>query len=352
MELKVLRNNNNGARRSALVIPVACAVLLSCTAFTSFAETGAGVAVDSASKVTLSATQTDFTLPLSIDHADAFAGVELAVQCGDGVTIESVDYSSKNMSYAGPAEARGLVWFATFSGSNELAGRLTATIHATYEGKANTSLVIDHAAFYTIDGSSFRTENMPLRKTVEITKEGAAHTPPPLEPPNTGNPPGAGNPPSGAEVNGGASGNGNDAEESGDSPTGTTTDRNTQPGRATEVSDSAPTAIPAVITNALADSAGSADNPGSASIIQNEQITSGDTEDTQQTSISSSIVPRAGGNTNTMTPSGDAAAMSTAAMIMALACLAAFAFSGFLFIKRRKDEKNRMKKRDEIKEAM
>jgi uncharacterized membrane protein YebE (DUF533 family) len=87
----------------------------------------------------------------------------------------------------------------------------------------------------------------------------------------------------------------------------------------------------------------------SATGAQNEHITSGDTEDTQQTSISSSNVPRAGGNANAMIPDDNVSAMSTATLIMALSCLAALAFLGFLFIKRKRDEK---KKKDEMKEVM
>jgi hypothetical protein len=396
--MEVLMNKQDRFR--LFVIPVVVATLLSFTTVASFADTGGSVAVDSASKVTLTAAQTDYTLPLSIDHADAFAGVELAVQCGEGVTITSVDYS-KNISHAGPTEARGLVWFATFSGDNEFAGKLTATVHVNYEGSANTSIVIDHAAFHTIDGSAFRTENVPLRKTVEIVREGDAHTPPPLDPPDTGNPPGAGNPPSGAgnppggtqnsgagadnpivdntggapqsNSNGsnnttkagetkagntkssgsknsssGSSSKSGSSKSSSDTPSSTVVDRNTQPGKATAVSNSAPAAIPAVISNPLAN--GSAG--GGAANTQNEQITSGDTEDTQQTSISSSKVPRAGGNANTMIPSDDIDALSTATLIMALACLAALAFLGFLFIKRKRDEQKKRDKEDVTKEVM
>jgi hypothetical protein len=50
-----------------------------------------------------------------------------------------------------------------------------------------------------------------------------------------------------------------------------------------------------------------------------------------------------------MIPGDDIAAFSTATLIMALACLAALAFLGFLFIKRNRDEK---KKKDAIKEVM
>jgi hypothetical protein len=69
----------------------------------------------------------------------------------------------------------------------------------------------------------------------------------------------------------------------------------------------------------------------------NKQTTTGDAEDSQA-SISSSKVPRAGGNAKTAIPD-DAAALGTATWVMALACLAGFLFLGFLSIKRRKDAK-------------
>jgi hypothetical protein len=116
-----------------------------------------------------------------------------------------------------------------FSGSNAFSGTVVATVHATYAGSENTSVVIDHSAFYTKEGSAFKTLNLPLRQEVVIEREGASNNPEPLDPPDDsgsddegdgggdgsgggtdggdnsgsggiGGTPGAGNPPSGALV--------------------------------------------------------------------------------------------------------------------------------------------------------
>jgi hypothetical protein len=211
-EMKTKRDGNKRRETTKMksmksVIIMVVGVMLSCGAQYSFAATEGNAAVGAASSVTLAASQTDFTVPVQVEYAKAFAGVELAVQCGEGVTIKSVEYS-KSISKAGPTEARGLVWFAAFSGGNDFEKPLTATVHAHYKGEGSTSMVIDHASFHRIDGQTFRTENIPLRKTVTIIREGASEPPPPpLAPPVTGTPsdtpgmPGEGNPSPGESVN-------------------------------------------------------------------------------------------------------------------------------------------------------
>ncbi|MDR2163857.1 MAG: hypothetical protein LBO70_08015 [Clostridiales Family XIII bacterium] len=78
--------------------------------------------------------------------------------------------------------------------------------------------------------------------------------------------------------------------------------------------------------------------PADLDSAPNEQITSGDIGN-NTVPISSSEVPLAGGNTKPTTQGDGASALNMATLIMALSCLAAFAFLGFLFIKRRKEEK-------------
>ncbi|MDR2106804.1 MAG: hypothetical protein LBP24_05295, partial [Coriobacteriales bacterium] len=168
--------------------------------------------------ITLSPEQTEFTIPLTIEHPSAFAGVEVAVQCGEGVDISAVTYDVSS-SQAGPVDARGLTWFAVFSGSNRFSGTMTATINATYAGDTNASIVIDHASFYAKDGSVFTTDNLALRKTITINRQGANNTPEPLEPPRNnetgsapaggGNGTGSGTAPGGGAPGGGNPGGGN-----------------------------------------------------------------------------------------------------------------------------------------------
>jgi hypothetical protein len=339
------------------IITIVVAALLSCGAPYAFAET-AGDAEVYAAPVTLTESQTDFTVPVSIGYGGAFAGVELAVQCGEGVTVESVTYS-KDVSHAGPTEARGLVWFTTFSGSNDYTGDLTAVIHASYTGKSNTSIVIDHAAFYSVDGSTYRTENVPLRRTVAIGREGATNDPPPLTPPVTEGPsdmvnsPGGGNPPSGNAVN-------SETPKKETTTTTTTTKKTTtkktsgnSPGDKessnTGANDSSTTNMNKTATGVpvTSDTSGLAPvvanvpllptGVGSAQGALNEQISSGDVGN--EVPISSSEVPLAGGNATSTIPDGGAAALNMATLIMALACLAGVVFLGFLLIKRKRDEK-------------
>jgi hypothetical protein len=327
------------------------AAILSCGAPYSFADTVGNAEISAAPMIVLSESQTDFTVPVSIDYAKAFAGVEIAVQCGDGVTIESVTYS-KDISHAGPTEARGLVWFTTFSGKNDYTEELTAVIHASYSGRSNTSVVLDHAAFHTVEGNTFRTENVPLRETVTISRQGAENTPQTLPPPTTNDlsgatvSPGSGNPPSGDAVDKDSASKGStkkdstkkSATKSGDkAASGTTkTTKTTNTSNTTNTNKGA-TGVPSTSgTDGLAPVIANVPPVGVGG-TSNEQSTSGDVG-SDTVPISSSEVPLAGGNATTTTPNG-ANALGMATLIMALSCLAGMAFLGFLFIKRKRDKK-------------
>ncbi|MDR2156827.1 MAG: hypothetical protein LBO81_03490 [Clostridiales Family XIII bacterium] len=306
--LKERMQFGNGLRRALAVLLVGAALL--CSAPVSFGadvQTQGSAPIRADSAVSLTRTQVDFTLPIFIEYGRAFAGVELAIQCGTGVTIESVDYSVAQYSEAGPEEARGLVWFTAFSGANSFTGGLTATVYMHYAGTENTSIVIDHAAFHTAAGGAFQTENVPLRKVIAISREGADNPPLPLDPPDPSVKPGGGNPPSGNAARGNSSVNSN--------PVNT-------------VSTSA--------------GGGNADNGSDATAERGmgnliEQTTSGEVGD-NTAPIPSSEVPRAGGNENTLIPGDDAAKLNMALLVLAAVCLVAVLTLGFLLIKRKREE--------------
>jgi hypothetical protein len=306
--------------RRLLAILIAATVILSGFSV-AFAETQSAATVNTESRVVLSKTQTDFTVPIEMEHAGAFAGVELAVQCGEGVTVESVTYS-KTFSHAGPVESRGLTWFSVFSGANDYKGSVTATVRVNYTGTRNTSMVIDHAAFYSIEGGTFRTENVPLRKKIAIDREGADNEVPPLDPPETGGEPGAGNPPSGSLVN-----------HTPTVPSGMGSGSSTNRGN-TSVNTTS------VDTDDVESDVTAADS------TINEQITSGDVGDTAP--IPSSEVPRAGGNVNTNVPIDDMAKLNIALLVLAIVCLTGVVTLGFLLIKRKRGERSESEETKEV----
>jgi hypothetical protein len=304
-----------GALRLCIALFVVVALLV-CAAPRAFADTNGSATVNVASKVTLTVSQTAFTVPVSIAYDKAFAGVELAIQCGSGVTVESVRYN-RTGSHAGPTLARGLVWFGAFSGENDFPGELTASILVNYSGTENTSIVVDHVSFHRLDGGAFRTENAPLRKTIAIDRAGADNTPPPLDPPDPGAAPGTGNPPSGALAGGGVS--------------------------VTSVGSSASASRAASDRGASGERG---DRNGQND--RDEQISTGDVEYNGD-SIPSSEVPRAGGNTTTPIPIEDATGLNMALLVTAIICLTAFLTLGFLWIKKRREEQ---KEKEEMKEVL
>jgi hypothetical protein len=395
-----LLNNGSCARLLAAIVT---AVMVSVPVFAAgfvFAETGASVT--STSRVLLTGSQEDFIVPVSIEKADAYAGVELAVQCGEGVTVESVSYN-RSGSHAGPTEARGLVWFSAFSGANVFTDELIADVHMHYSGEGNTSVVIDHAAFHTVEGGAFRTENAPLRKVITIGREGAGNTPPVLYPPEESGTPGGGNPPSGnavtemtntAEPNAevpdaagpdaavpdaadtdaavpaeadakAAGGKADKAKADAKADKDTKTGGSEKPAKKTSSQSTQSTAGGGTTNDPSATNAPAGLSPASGAGTQsaivadgssgissgvdpglNEQIPSGDIG--EPASISSSEVPLAGGNATTTTGTKGNDALNTALLVMALACFAAFVFVTVLFIKRRRDEEKRKDEASEM----
>jgi hypothetical protein len=331
-----------------------------------FADGVSDGSVAAASSVLLTRAQTDFTVPLSIAKGEAYAGVEMAIQCGEGVTIESVDYS-RTGSHAGPTEARGFVWFSAFSGKNEFTSGIIAEVHMNYSGEDNTSIVIDHAAFHTVDGGTFRTENVPLRKVVSIEREGASNPTPTLDPPNN-TAPGSGNPSPGSAI-GGAGGagtetaksastgnTGGDAKPAKTKPSkqakSTKTTKSTSPSKTTNSSNGTPAvSAPATVSvgaPAVPNNSPDGNSPSGSALVAAQPDVAADNGFDEQfpigddtSSISSSKVPLSEGNANTTTSGVDATAMNTVTLIMALACLAGVLFLGFLLIKRKRDDAKR-----------
>ncbi|MDR1952893.1 MAG: hypothetical protein LBQ21_00200 [Clostridiales Family XIII bacterium] len=300
--------------RRLLAILIAATVILSGFSV-AFAETQPAASVTTDSRVVLSKTQTDFTVPITMERADAYAGVELAIQCGEGVTIKSVSYS-KAISKAGPEEARGLTWFSVFSGDNDYKGKVTATVRVNYTGTRNTSMVVDHAAFYSIDGGTFHTENVPLRKKIAIDREGANNTVPPLDPPEAGDDPGVGNPPVGTPV---------------DHPPASSSSKGS--GNSNSDSKNRGTAS----ANAVSTDTVNVENDEAVTDSANEQITSGDIGNTDPNP--SSEDPRAGGIVNTNVPNGDMATLNMALLVLTIVCLTAVVTLGFLLIKSKRRER-------------
>lgn len=138
--------------------------------------------VDIVNEVVLEKAQTEFTVTFTVNQSSPYAGAEFALQCPEDVTVKSVTYSGAN-SQAGPTAARGFVWFTYFSGKNDYAGKMTATLILLYSGEENTSVVLDHITIHTVNGEKIDTKEETLRKTILIKRKGATNDVSPLTPP-------------------------------------------------------------------------------------------------------------------------------------------------------------------------
>jgi hypothetical protein len=128
--------------------------------------------IESVSEIALAEAQNEFSLSLAVDQAEAYAGAEFALACGDGVVVKSVSYTEDVMS-AGPTDARGFTWFSFFSDENKYSGTVTADVRLAYEGEADAYVAVDHVKVYTIDGGSVVTAKNDVQKTIPVIRQAA-----------------------------------------------------------------------------------------------------------------------------------------------------------------------------------
>lgn len=147
-----------------------CMLFIS-TSFTAFAAQGAVETVDS---LTLAEGQTQVVLPITVSADKPYAGAEFALRCGDGVTVKSISYSSKNISAAAPTQAGGYIWFSYFDGENSFSGDITVSVTLQYSGKKNATVVLHTVSLYTKAGVAVEKETLQLEKQIELRLGGTS----------------------------------------------------------------------------------------------------------------------------------------------------------------------------------
>ncbi len=132
----------------------------------------ATVSISCTQKVTLGKDEQDFSIAITVNHSEDYAGAEFGLVCSDGVTVKSVSYS-KSSSKAGPTMVGNTAWFSYFSGSNEYRGSMTATVSLQYTGTQNSSLVLKTVSIYTKSGTAVQTDKRTPNNIINIAKNGA-----------------------------------------------------------------------------------------------------------------------------------------------------------------------------------
>ena len=150
---------------------LACCLILSLTSLTVFASEPA-VRVPEA-PIALTQTQTNFEAVIEIEPENAYAGVEIAVACPQGVTVTGASSSSGSMS-AGPVLANGLYWTSFFESDNQLSGAMKMTLQFSCpESFAGGSIQLQTVKVLTKNGVGVDTEELHPALEIRITRNGS-----------------------------------------------------------------------------------------------------------------------------------------------------------------------------------
>lgn len=163
------------------MLPVMLLLFLSIPVF------AAGSISVSNDRIELKQGQNEAVFEVTITNSAAFAGAEFGLQCGEGVTVKEVSYNVQG-SKTSPTNARGLTWFSFFSGSNTFTDSVTAKVTVTYSGEQNSSVALQYVSVYHRAGGAVEEDLLQPRQTINLVREGAENTAPPLEVPDGAKP--------------------------------------------------------------------------------------------------------------------------------------------------------------------
>lgn len=155
---------------------LACCCLLSLASFTAFAkESAVRVPED---QIALTQTQTNFEAVIEIEPENAYAGVEIAVACPEGVTVTGSSSSAGSMS-AGPVLARGFYWTSFFESDNKLSGTMKITLQFSCpESFESGTVQLQTVKVLTKNGVAVDTEELSPALEIRITRNGSEPTDP------------------------------------------------------------------------------------------------------------------------------------------------------------------------------
>lgn len=122
--------------------------------------------------IILSETQTAFEMAIEIEPENAYAGVEIGLDCPEGVVVTASSGSSGSMS-AGPVLANGLYWTSFFESDNSLSGPIKITLQLSCpEAFEIGDIRIAEVKVLAKDGVSVVTERLTPSQKIRITRDG------------------------------------------------------------------------------------------------------------------------------------------------------------------------------------
>ena len=114
----------------------------------------------SVTKITLAQSQKSFTVDVSLQESEQFAGAEFGLKLPDGMTLDQVEFLDQTIQDAAhtpEVTADGLSFFGFYAAENVFSGKMNvARLTFTYDGAADASIVLGRSKVVTVqeDGTT------------------------------------------------------------------------------------------------------------------------------------------------------------------------------------------------------
>ncbi len=129
-------------------------------------------------KITLAQSQKSFTVDVSLQESEQFAGAEFGLKLPDGMTLDQVEFLDQTIQDAAhtpEVTADGLSFFGFYAAENVFSGKMNvARLTFIYDGAADASIVLGRSKVVTVqeDGTTVGdTSSEPF--TIEVTRKSA-----------------------------------------------------------------------------------------------------------------------------------------------------------------------------------
>lgn len=133
----------------------------------------------SVTKITLAQSQKSFTVDVSLQESEQFAGAEFGLKLPDGMTLDQVEFLDQTIQDAAhtpEVTADGLSFFGFYAAENVFSGKMNvARLTFIYDGAADASIVLGRSKVVTVqeDGTTVGdTSSEPF--TIEVTRKSSS----------------------------------------------------------------------------------------------------------------------------------------------------------------------------------
>lgn len=122
--------------------------------------------LDIPSKIEVESEKKEFSMNITVDPEEAFAGLEFGINVSDGCKITGVSYDRKVTNEIKPKEVSGTTWFSFFDSKNSYEGKMVVTVKGTCTKDA--TLTVQEAEMVTATGAKVEGEILCQNKAIEL----------------------------------------------------------------------------------------------------------------------------------------------------------------------------------------